>query len=715
MFKKYYKAGLLCVPERDSVPLVKFSKYWKTDERPSEKELNEWDSWKGVNYGLICGQVSGVVAIDIDYGDEETINKVKKALGETPCAKFGTKGLTLFYKYNGEKSQRFGEVEVKSDRSKVTIPPSEIPAYKGDKGKQYIWIGSPLNEVVDSLPYLPINYKEKLCAVLNIIEKEPEYRVKPKNEAFFGALGEAEIEKALGYLSPDCHHDNWKAVGACLFNELGDAGFYYFDKWSSKSSKYDSKEIYNSWNGCKTFTRYTIGSLIYWAKENGFVLNEREFIQVNDRELARKRVEEEKSTLVEYPDFYLEAPAHIKAIADWMCKSAYIPQPVLSLGVACGLVGFCMFGKYKFWGVKSNMYCINVARSATGKEHILQCASGLFSALDLKGHHTGSRFSGDTAILNDLKRTKGNLCYITDEVQVLLKAISSGHHSVGDAEEIFLSAYTGKEVHGKTYANKKDTEEKGGTIKNPFMSIVGFTTPSSFYSSVGTAQKGNGLVGRLTVFEGLKILPEEPNPKYDSDAPDNPPKAVVDYLRNIIENTREVISYNGGTMVVDKPMLIQANDDVVQAIKEIEREILRERNELYFIGDTDSETALMRKVEVIKKYCLIASGGNNINIDHFNWAVKMADYNSSIMLKAAGEFGGHEFAGKVQRLHDYIKVRGRVSKSQVVNGLRIFKDADEREKAFRELLESQRITPVTLSNKAKGKRQEKGFEYIEGN
>lgn len=723
MFQEYHKAGLCVIPEKDKkvdgkwkrYPLVKWAKYNKTEKKPTHEEVKEWDSWKGVSYGLLCGKVSGVIGIDIDIDiSDEKLADLELLLGEPLTRKFGTKGITLFYSYKGEKHERIGDVEIKSDGGKVTIPPSLIPKYKESKNERYVWKGSPLHEVCSSKAYIAENYKNIIESFFNIPPKvEPEYKIKP-HTGYYDSPTEEEIERALDYISPTCSYDEWKMIGACLYNELQDAGFYYFDNWSSKGANYNQAEMRTAWNGCKTYTRYTIGSLFYKAKEFGYTPNERDFEPVNERALARKQIEEEKSANSDLPDFYKEAPLHVKAIADWISGSAYIPQPVLSLGVACGLIGFVMKGMYKFSGVKSNMYCINIARTATGKEHILQCANGLFEALGLKGTNTGARFTSDTAIIQGLKRTKGTLCYVADEVQTLLRACSNPNKNSPEAkaEGILLSAYTGAEVSGMEYADKKQTEEKGGVIKNPFLSVLGFTTPYSFYSSIGQAQKGSGLVGRLTVFEGLKVLPEEPNENYDGDAPKNPPVNVVRYLQGILDNIYTDFSYDGSKMLIEKPIIVEAEPEVMQSLKELQKEIFRERNELYFLGDDDSENALLRKTEMIKKYCLIASGGNKITMADYNWAVKMADYNSGIMLKAVGEFGSYELANKVQKLYEYIEMRGRVTKSQITNGLRIFRDNDEREKAIRELLETEKIRPINIKMKDSQKKS-KGFELVE--
>jgi hypothetical protein len=164
MFQAYLDKGVVVIPERKGCPLkgIQWSKYYKQNEKPAPEQIKEWEKLKNIGYGLVTGKASNIIAIDIDLDDPFKCARIEKMLGETPCKKFGTKGMTLFYKYNNEPQKNYRQdektiVEIKADGGKVTIPPSE---HYREKGVFYKWIGEDLIDCLDQLPrFLPIIMK----------------------------------------------------------------------------------------------------------------------------------------------------------------------------------------------------------------------------------------------------------------------------------------------------------------------------------------------------------------------------------------------------------------------------------------------------------------------------------------------------------------------------------------------------------------------------
>lgn len=82
----------------------------------------------------------------------------------------------------------------------------------------------------------------------------------------------AYILTALTYIKSD-DRNIWLLVGGALFDKFGELGRAIWDAWSSKSSKFDSKDQDRTW---KSFSRQgiskrsSIGSIITLARENGF-------------------------------------------------------------------------------------------------------------------------------------------------------------------------------------------------------------------------------------------------------------------------------------------------------------------------------------------------------------------------------------------------------------------------------------------------------------
>lgn len=87
------------------------------------------------NIGLILGELSGVIAIDIDLIDQELIDRALAILPASEIRKRGQKGLTLFYRYQGELPQKLffngsTAIELLSTGNQTVLPPSIHPETK---------------------------------------------------------------------------------------------------------------------------------------------------------------------------------------------------------------------------------------------------------------------------------------------------------------------------------------------------------------------------------------------------------------------------------------------------------------------------------------------------------------------------------------------------------------------------------------------------------
>jgi AAA domain/Primase C terminal 2 (PriCT-2) len=85
-------------------------------------------------------------------------------------------------------------------------------------------------------------------------------------------LTTAQIDQALEVLPSDLDYDTWVQVGMALHHETGGTGFETWDAWSSKSSKYTTREYgVERWNsfGKGSSKVVTARSLVRLANEHG--------------------------------------------------------------------------------------------------------------------------------------------------------------------------------------------------------------------------------------------------------------------------------------------------------------------------------------------------------------------------------------------------------------------------------------------------------------
>jgi len=161
----YYAKGMPVIPlhvrEKRPIPLD-WSRYHNHAVEPEQQA--EWQqSYATGNIGLVLGQQSGVVMIDIDTEDLNLIKMLEQILPHSPWKRIGAKGMVLAYRWCGVRTFRIKDskgdtiCEHLSDRTQVVIPPSIHPTTQ----KPYV-ANCELVDVLDRLPILPEDIEQIL-------------------------------------------------------------------------------------------------------------------------------------------------------------------------------------------------------------------------------------------------------------------------------------------------------------------------------------------------------------------------------------------------------------------------------------------------------------------------------------------------------------------------------------------------------------------------
>lgn len=713
-FSDYWEAGLAVIPiNKSGIPPFKWGKIFSENWKP-DSELLHWDLDTDSGFALVTGEVSGVIALDIDDAAPEEISRIFRAIGDTPCKKIGSKGLTAFYKYNGESNINFikdGKVKVEllAEKRLTTIPPSKHRT----KNIYYRWTGEDLLSAKNKLPVLYTGYKAKIESALSIVPPPEEkfcaredYDVPPSFD---------EVIEVLNYCNPDCDNATWVQIGMSLRSEVGDAGFSEFDRWSQGGKAYDAKTIRQRWKSFNSRS-ITYGTLIHYAKQGGYKpprKEERPAIKSVsiDNWTAKKlenhaRAVQESQTL---PEFYTNAPHHVKLICDWITSTARYPQHVITFGAVLSFLGFYMGREFVYKGIKSNLYNINLARSTHGKDHVLKCIRGLMHALDLEKLIGGSGATSDTAVLARLQKQEGKCMYLMDEFYAFMKVLSnrkSGNSREAGLPALLLKAYTHGVLDSADYADPKERETI--VIRNPYLSLIAFCTPEPFYEAVGSQEAFNGLVGRMTIFEAHHVLPPR-NKAPDDEAFKNPPPEIIRILKDIKANRQRIDRSDGGWEYSDVTQ-VQETKEAHDMIEVLNDEIDDKRRE-YDKENPQMSLVIGRSFELLKRYALLSSRGKAITPQDIAWAKSVTDYNIGIILNATSNITDTGFERKKNHTMEFIKRRGGfIARSELTAGCRIFDNRREREDVIADLIDAGKLEPVSVENT--GGRTKKGYEII---
>lgn len=171
---KYWDCGISVMPVKGKGDCEMKWQRW-CERIATEMEQETFIKYKpNHNISLLTGEASGILAIDIDlYKGTEDYEKINALVPYTPCAKFGQKGITYFFKGNKDlKSLKVQKiVDILWNGCHTVIPPS----IHESTNKPYTWIGE---DLLGSYQELPEINKETIDQIYRVAK---EVETKRKN------------------------------------------------------------------------------------------------------------------------------------------------------------------------------------------------------------------------------------------------------------------------------------------------------------------------------------------------------------------------------------------------------------------------------------------------------------------------------------------------------------------------------------------------------
>lgn len=667
LFQDYLAHGCAVIPERKSVPMVKWSGYVTGCLTITSRDAEAWDNIKGVNYGLLCGEPSGIIAVDIDSDD--VAEEVYRLAGQTLVRKVGSKGLTAFYRYSGEVNKvwrRGGDtmVELLSSGRKTTIPPSQ----HNKTGKPYLWQERPLLGIpVNELPELDGAFIE---AMDSMFPQRVQQHVVPRYTDDYDKVALEEAQEMLQFLDPDMGYYDWVTVGMGLCAEFGDAAFQSWDGWSRSGSKYKPAGMWNKWRSFHG-SGVSIASVIYMAKQAGWypVSNDSgvkgvkqpwEDIDISDymagksKEIRGWTVETliEKAGNVGWLDRMPEGS--LKLISEWMTSSALYPQPVLSVANAIAGLGALMGHRFQTeTGARSNMMVIGLAPSGSGKDHPIRCMQRLMYDCGLEKMVGGAPASGP-GVISTVKKAGGRKLLQIDEIGRILGAINaekaSGYEKQILTELMMIFSAANGVYTGREYANQEDRPTV--TIDQPCLSVYGATVADNLYDAITSRDAIDGFLSRWLLFQVptgyVKRRPKQERRRLEVT------ESMLELIQGIERTPVSDSPYAFGIKPKEVAFSLKADELFYRYWDQID-----ERKE-----QEDGVAALLARMpEHIAKLALIVwhgSGESEIRADHMQWAIDVVEFCVANSVQVAREYITEgSFDKQTKRLHRYIAEAGK--------------------------------------------------------
>lgn len=182
--------------------------------------------------------------------------------------------------------------------------------------------------------------------------------------------------------------------------------------------------------------------------------------------------------------------------------TALYPQPELALAAAIAVLGTITGRKVcDSYGTRTNVLVLGLGLSGTGKEHARKVNKELLLRSGCERMIGSERVGSHAGIVTAVCEQPAILLQL-DEIGRLLETCKDARRSphLYACITVLMQLYTSSSTLWKAdaYADSKKVK----TIDQPHLCLYGTATPDSFWHSLSTENIGEGLMGRLMVFEG---------------------------------------------------------------------------------------------------------------------------------------------------------------------------------------------------------------------
>jgi len=349
--------------------------------------------------------------------------------------------------------------------------------------------------------------------------------------------------------------------------------------------------------------------------------------------VVQKLIEEKPSLYIKKTDYQdmpedlLSPPGILGDIANYYNVTARAPQPGFAVQTALAIGSVVMGRNYRSTkGNHTSLYFLNIAKSGTGKEHGKTVIEDILSKAGLHDYINGSGYTSSGAVFSALLRAPKHITVIDEFGRYLEAAQSQKNTQLMEANTQLMEAIG--RCHGvmrpSAYSTMTLTKEKAKEladrhIKNPAVTLLGMTTPASFFANLRTDAVADGFLGRFIIHQSNmpRIVHD------DKDMIDIPNK-----ITNWVNSIQERAGYNSGSSdaAANEPNFVTMafHGDSLAMLRSYSQECVSLANDLERFG---LEALPGRSKEMAMRISLIVQlaidpASDIISTEAVNWAIK---------------------------------------------------------------------------------------------
>lgn len=657
-----------------------------SERLPTELETEHFYKWPGAGIGLLTGKLSQVVGLDRDYDCPGT-DALERLIPWSPVKKKGAKGYTAFYRYNGEKSCSFNiggmrVLDVLSDGRQTLMPGTIHP-----DGHTYVYLTEDCLEDFDpsELPVLPDDFLEQVARVLAPYQNDEDRKYQKKHIA---------PPDNAGHINTDL------SIQAEYFRDLNRQALARLDQWVPKliptaRPERDGYRCVATWRNAE---KHNVGvhphgifdfggnygmtpiDLVMYANQIKFgqaadalrgclSLQEPEPIVFSSQPAAVNQqpasapvlpwlknaqaappapVMVPSDTSIDpepaVPNFILNPPGILGDIARWITATAPKEQPELSVAAAISLCSVVMGRSYKTqFNNFTSLYMVMVAKSTEGKEHPQSAVEKILTAAGLERLLGGSGYTSAGGVHSALLKSPCHIVMI-DEMGKLLKLsrVKGNAHSEAAIDKL-VEAFGRLDgvMRPPTYSNMTlSKSQAAGTeriVHNPAITLLGATTPGTFYDNLSNDLVKDGFLGRCIVVESKR-----PRQLTQFVERTNPPAKIVDWCKSVHLSQAAPQGDLAALAIAEMPATVidlPMSDECLTLLTEIDKAM----NDAKDMAESDGlDMILGRTVEKAMRLALIVAKTRNKNAKEVSradlqWAIDYVQHYDLALVRAVRE------------------------------------------------------------------------------
>lgn len=611
------------------------------DASKDADKLRDWFTRvPNANIGIATGAPSGFDVLDIDprNGGDDSLADAELRHGKLPntaLALTGGGGYHYLLKHSDARLRSPGRgIDVKSTGGYIVVEPSSHAS-----GGTYAWEGS-----ADPTE----GY---------IIADAPAWLLAPaivpsgggvSGAGYMGQQRVADLRAALAHLDAS-DYAQWIGVGQALHSTSAPEAFELWDTWSQSAPNYDNSTA-AKWKTFKANGPLHVESVFAWARDAGWNgLSERVAMEASN--IVAFEQSKPGAFDIDVPSQLLRLPGVLGTVVDLYNRTAPKPQPQFAIQAALALGSVVLGRRWKTTANNwSSMYFVNVGKSASGKEHPRTLIEAILDAAQLGHLIGGSGYTSSGAVFSALHHQPCHLAIIDELGDMLGNAQSQGnfHKRESVTELVKCWGLLDSTLRPQSYSTMSlSVQQRAEVLKRvvyrPALSLLGMTTPGTFYRSLTEQSIEGGFLNRLLVVQSSigRQLSRDADPL---EVPDS-----------VIEWCHAVRSGSVGNLAdldlaadhIPMPRIVDFMPDASALFRQYEVECVAAMNALDAEGLAEMEG---RSREKAMRIALILALSDSVTLpfirkEHAEWAIAYVRHYTAQTIQAVREnMHGSQFA-----------------------------------------------------------------------